>query len=532
MKPSRMTPTRWRRRATAIAVAVSISGACLTLSAATPVAAASCPTMQVVGVRGSGETQNDYDGFGRTVRAVAQRIQDVVPGTTIHPIDYPAVGVLYGGLQYPAEYAKSISAGKISLSNYITDFLAGPCAKTTYLYLIGYSQGAQVIADVYETLGTAPRGRIGGVTLLGDPRFYGHQGDPVAVGTYNPKKNGVATSFGYKKNQIKETQKVRSYCVKDDPICNWADGAIGCKTNPDGCAHIHYPDLTLPQTSLTYTTLAGNFLISRWRTLGPPPPAIGPKSKVLIYGDNDPTDNDSSGMTNLVNALTGAGYQVSTSSTLPADLSPYGQVWHYGVLDVPDDAQVAQLVAFARNGGSLFLTGEWNGCCSSPSANDGVKNIFDRLVVTVGGLTFGPEGYDVLAVNPSAVASAAFTPNRLTTFTGVVAGTINPTNIGSANLLTRSDPTTTPGYGTIGLWDEFDVVGGGRLAIVMDVNWAQTTFGDMTTMPSVASNIAYFLSGNPATLVQQTDSKQRRTFVPASPGARSSVWTGPSSNRH
>jgi len=78
----------------------------------------------------------------------------------------------------------------------------------------------------------------------------------------------------------KTAGKFRSYCLKGDPICNLSVLNLGgCKTSPDTCAHIHYP-----LTSLTYTTLAGNFLINRWRTLGPQPPPVGPKNRILIFG--------------------------------------------------------------------------------------------------------------------------------------------------------------------------------------------------------------------------------------------------------
>jgi hypothetical protein len=48
----------------------------------------------------------------------------------------------------------------------------------------------------------------------------------------------------------------------------------------------------------TYVVDAGDFLVARYHSLVPPV-VIGPKKNVLLYGDNDPTDNDLSGMSNL-----------------------------------------------------------------------------------------------------------------------------------------------------------------------------------------------------------------------------------------
>jgi hypothetical protein len=211
---------------------------------------------------------------------------------------------------------------------------------------------------------------------------------------------------------------------------------------------------------------------------------------ILIFGDTDATE-DASGLANLTQVLQTSGYTVTYSATLPPNLSQYSQVWWYGIDALAGD-QRDQLINYAKSGGSLYLTGEWNGCCATPSNDDSVAYIFDRLIVTVGGLQFGPDTnaftYDI---NGAAIHNAANVPTRLTTFTGSLVGGISPTNLGTEHFLSED----SNGDGVIGLWNTSDVVGGGRLVIVMDVNWAQTNFGDMNTMPGVAQNIAYFLSG-------------------------------------
>jgi hypothetical protein len=47
------------------------------------------------------------------------------------------------------------------------------------------------------------------------------------------------------------------------------------------------------------------------------------------------------------------------------------------------------------------------------------------------------------------------------------------------------------------VWDSGDLVGTGRLAVVMDVNWLDKSWGGRQTF-SLAQNLAFFLSGLPA----------------------------------
>jgi V8-like Glu-specific endopeptidase len=214
-------------------------------------------------------------------------------------------------------------------------------------------------------------------------------------------------------------------------------------------------------------------------------------TKILLYGDGDFSE-DTTGFANLEDALTSNGYQVTTlagQTELPADLTPYGQIWHYGI-DVPSSADQQALISFAKAGGSIFLTGE-RPCCESENQAD--SNIINSLVVTVGGITVGGLGdvgscSDVASVNTGVIDSVAARPNALTTWKPVCPGgmaNVNPNNVFASG----SDGTPVGA-----VWDDNDVIGGGRLAILMDVNWAQNTFRDSTTMPKVTQNLAFFLS--------------------------------------
>jgi hypothetical protein len=196
-------------------------------------------------------------------------------------------------------------------------------------------------------------------------------------------------------------------------------------------------------------------------------------------------------MTNLASVLTAAGYTVTTMpgvTTLPSDLSPYGQIWHYGILDSPSPADEQALESFVQAGGSLFLTGEWGGTVLNNWNDQADLDIINALVST--GPVAMPDDEDGgggLPVNPTVIDQAAQTPNVLTTWTGSAVGGI--TGVPAANTFVSDSNGDAAGA----LWDNLGA-GKGRLAILMDINWPQNDFMDSSTFPGVTQNLAYFLS--------------------------------------
>ena len=384
----------------------------------------------------------------------------------------------------------------MALTNDINSWIAGPCGTTTYIYLIGYSQGAQVVGDVCQShLSSAAQARVQGVALIADPRFYPSEPSGVDVGTYQ-HLTGVDLLSPARVVPNSEASIVRSYCAILDPVCNFSEhNAIGClldKSIGATCVHFDYFDQTLTGDT-TYTVAAGDFLLSRWRAKGPAIVSVGSRTSVLLYG-NGGDSTDAGGTANLQGTLTGAGYAVSLASTLPSDLSSYGQVWEYGVRDITTTAEEQELISYVKDGGSLFLSGEWSGCCGTPTNDAAAAYIFDSLVITVGGLQLGPDndsGSGTDDVNTSAIDGLATTPNRLSTFRGADVGSISPTNIDQSHFVFED----AAGDGTVGAWDPQDVTGGGRLVIVMDTNWAASAYEDSSTFASIVQNLAYFLSG-------------------------------------
>jgi hypothetical protein len=138
------------------------------------------------------------------------------------------------------------------------------------------------------------------------------------------------------------------------------------------------------------------------------------------------------------------------------------------------------------------MSGDYVGCCGlgGGDLDSAVATVFNSLVSTVGGIQFGTSTDNTMSINPGAIDAAATSPNALTSFTGADVGYFDQSNINPQNILARD----SAGHAIIGLWDQIDMQASGRLAIVMDINWPETGYGDMATMGPVTQNLAYFLS--------------------------------------
>lgn len=478
------------KRSAGNAAAIMLAALVLVLLLVPSIASAACPTMEVFGVRGSGETQSEGGGYGDTVDNVVQRVEKAVPSVHGEPINYTAIGVdWWDPSYYGSLYQESVDNGETKLYSAIQSFLKSGCSGT-YIYLIGYSQGAQVVGDVYQDLDSTEQKRVGGVVMIGDPEFKGSQGEPVNWGSYNSALNGIYP-LHHRTLTGAQINVVLSLCANGDPVCNSSPSNILHCVVPllkDNCPHTHYT--TEEYDGVVYTEQAADFLVSQWRRLGPKTVSVGSRKSILVFGSGDYT-TDPSGMGNLVNALRSYGYAVTQSTALPNTLDGYGQVWWYG-LDQLTAAQENELVDYARSGGSLYLSGEWSACCAPQTNQDTVAAIFDSLVVTVGGIKYGPDGEDDDTVNPNVIDGVATLPNTLATFTGSFTGSISDTNVDPNNFVFAG----SDGSGIVAVWDNHEVIGGGRLAIVMDVNWIETEYGNMPEADALVGNLAYFLSGS------------------------------------
>ncbi len=457
--------------------------------------AVNCPPLKFFGVRGSGEKKSDWSGYGHTIWDVRNTALAQVPGATAEEVNYPAIPVVYPSAKHllsflnyiNTQYHTSEITGIKNLTKAVNAFISE--CPTSYVVMAGYSQGAQVVGDTFLShMTAAQQARVAGIAMLGDADFNGHS--PVDIGSYSPGLSGV-WAFDHSKRHVAAALRGRiaSYCTQGDPICNFGlSNLLACKDNGSLCPHLHYVDLYWKNH--TYVVDAGDFLAARYHKLVPPV-TIGPKKNILLYGDNDPTDNDPSGMPNLASVLTAAGYTVTSMpgvTSLPSNLSAYGQIWHYGILDSPSAADEETLESFVRAGGSVFLTGEWGGTVLNNFDDQSDQDIINALVPT-GPVTM-PDDEDpgiALPVNSTVIDQASLIPNVLTTWTGSDVGGI--TGVPAANTLVSDADGDAAGA----LWDNLGT-GHGRLAILMDINWAQNDFMDASTFPGLTQNLAYFLS--------------------------------------
>jgi Cutinase len=127
----------------------------------------------------------------------------------------------------------------------------------TKFALAGYSQGAQVAGDVYQSVNPGVRSQIVALALLGDPRFNPKQ-PSVDYGNFDSRQSGVwpLLKLGGTERTVNTSQSpanVRSYCLKFDPVCNFSvSNAINC-AGTLYCVHLHYIDFG-------YTADAANWI--------------------------------------------------------------------------------------------------------------------------------------------------------------------------------------------------------------------------------------------------------------------------------
>ncbi len=246
----------------------------------------SCPSTKLIGVRGSGETEQDSDGYGLTVRSVVDWTRNLDPALDAEYVNYQALAVRWYDLRYYGyRYDNSVKSGITSLLDHITGFLE--TCRNSKVYLVGQSQGAQVVADTYlDWLVDADRARITRVALTGDPKFKGGQPGPVNVGSFDRSLNGVAAQVSRRRAwPSSDWAKVRSFCADGDPVCNYKAlaQAAGCGLSPN-CPHKRYPYNYICPNNTTYTLAAANFLVGRSMCESPPPSGSPPGGGVLPPG--------------------------------------------------------------------------------------------------------------------------------------------------------------------------------------------------------------------------------------------------------
>jgi Cutinase len=224
-------------------------------------ASTACPTLKFFGVRGSGETATENGGYGPTIAAVKNDLGGLVDGLSATAINYPAIPVLSGALNYEVDYNESVSVGVLHL---LTSFYAFKvkCPETDAVFG-GYSQGADVVLQTFQELSSADQARVFVVTL-GDPHFNPNQ-PWIDEGNFNRKSQAILVHFwGDRPHSFPRSDagRVQSWCSGGDPICNYHAGdGLGCLQAllpfDNRCAHLQY-------ARIGYTFEAAGWAYSAW----------------------------------------------------------------------------------------------------------------------------------------------------------------------------------------------------------------------------------------------------------------------------
>lgn len=188
----------------------------------------SCSTYTVIDSRGSGENKKVHGHLIPEISppgaSFASRLRHLHQSSSLSLVKnpYPAVGLtgswreILNGLGALLKFARvgayhdSVVEGKKWLAHKIAK-VVGSCAQTE-IFLVGYSQGAQVTGDVIQKLHGGLLSHIRGVALFGDP-YFNADDHRVDRGGYQHLYGllGIRPLFTFR--------RVVSYCHKYDPIC-------------------------------------------------------------------------------------------------------------------------------------------------------------------------------------------------------------------------------------------------------------------------------------------------------------------------
>jgi hypothetical protein len=254
-----LTATAWNKCSTAIE---STDVYIVFKSASTP---PPCPRVQIYGVRGSRASASDVSDTDTETSQFAKKVEGQIPGVNFTPIGYPAIPVGDGGsVQYGGNYITSVNKGYEALSGELSK-LQSACPNTKVI-LVGYSQGAQVAGDVYESLGAAGQKRII-LVMFGDPLFNPVQSrvDLPQSGQwkYNPSLRGIYQFYSPQMHLVPtvSVQNMHSYCLKGDPVCNYSKtNLVSCIRKLGACPHLRY-------ANDGWTVAAANWAAARARAL-------------------------------------------------------------------------------------------------------------------------------------------------------------------------------------------------------------------------------------------------------------------------
>ncbi|WP_161962387.1 fibronectin type III domain-containing protein [Nocardioides speluncae] len=284
----------------------------------------SCKPYIVLGSRGSGQKMdNPPSGLGNEVNDFTEKLKAKLPADSVEvwANPYPAMNAVVGGIGDLATwidlllnqnqnlsvgiatYTRSVASGIAVLKDQIEHEIER-CSQSK-LILAGYSQGAQVSADVYELLSPEQRGHVLGMAMWGDPRFNG--ASKAVRGDFNPKRGGMLNFLYSKRPEFPDHQKVASYCHDGDPICQ------GIRTVFRMSQHLNYHTVGDAASTITYTQRAATFIAALANRPGEPG---APIAEITPPDPNDLVPN--------------TAFALSAAQSLDADGVPDSYAWDYG----------------------------------------------------------------------------------------------------------------------------------------------------------------------------------------------------------
>ncbi|MGO4858942.1 RCC1 domain-containing protein [Arthrobacter sp. 2MCAF14] len=203
-------------------------------------AAQGCGDIQVVGLAGSGELRSKKttgtDFLGQTNTDFYDKLVASYHGTgtrvTEHGVPYLDQSVRY--FEIYGTYSQSKQNGVDNTLAYL-----GSVCTNTKLVLVGYSQGADIMMEVYARLNQSQKDRVVSVILFADPNFN-PQSHPLDQGTYTqrPSGHGIWGARAVPTSPPGFQAKARSYCLVNDPICNSVVNAASALSCAEGILRI------------------------------------------------------------------------------------------------------------------------------------------------------------------------------------------------------------------------------------------------------------------------------------------------------
>lgn len=200
----------------------------------TPTPSACTGDAVLIAARGSGDNPTGNTP-GRHALAIAKRLRDtyhlrlIDAGQPATPIDKVGNGSVIG-VAYPSVsvtntdltiYNPSVQYGISSMLASI-DGVRRACGRAFPILLTGYSQGAEVAQAVIQKLAATTDGQgqsIAGAVLLASPKFS--PDDPAARGTY-AAAYPLSGIHGHELLPTRAAATTRSYCLANDPVCNFS----------------------------------------------------------------------------------------------------------------------------------------------------------------------------------------------------------------------------------------------------------------------------------------------------------------------